>query len=282
MAQRKRRGRVAMLKALCIGSVFFSFSLFAFEERPYFYEPFEMHLDLSYSYSWFSKVNGAHPPSIPTFHANVENIVWGVSPTEHFDLQLGIETAQTSKNHFYFRSGAAYLRYGWLSDVAGDPVSLVTGVIFAGATSASLKDISSPYAAAFNAEMNLSLGKEWAPLKQWTHRLWGLTGLGCGSQGSPWLRLRLQYDARIAKDHVLLFGANSYLGFGKEHFVDIQHFNGWGKIQHRSIDIDVGYRYELGIWGYLEIHYARRVFAKFYPEQLNSFVLSYHLPFSAI
>lgn len=254
----------------------------AFDEKPWFHEPLEMRLDLLYSYSFFSKVNHSIPSSIPHFHENLQRITYGVAYISDWDFQLEIETAETTFNSGYFRSGGLLIRYQWLDDVIGDVLSVAAGLSLRGAPQKALKDITTPYARTFNIETTLSIGKEWDKLKDWKHRLWGLIAFGIGNKYSPWLRSELWYHFQMVKDHELFIAAHSYVGLGKVKEVVINHFSGWGKIQHRSIDVDIGYRYQLGIWGYLEAHYLRRVFAKSYPEEVNTFVISYHLPFSAI
>ncbi|MDE3046793.1 MAG: hypothetical protein KGI83_00410 [Verrucomicrobiota bacterium] len=60
----------------------------------------------------------------------------------------------------------------------------------------------------------------------------------------------------------------------------IDHFHGYVKIRYKSIDVGVRYGYRLGVYGTLRFAYVRRVLAKSYPQQVNSFIFSYLLPFS--
>ena len=63
------------------------------------------------------------------------------------------EFGKTNDVNWAARSGAIQARYGLLDDIAGDPVSLVIGLILRGATHHFLRDVSTPYAAEFNAEL---------------------------------------------------------------------------------------------------------------------------------
>ncbi len=139
--------------------------------------------------------------------------------------------------------------------------------------------MSSPYAGTFNGELNLTAGKEWAKGADWFARLWGLIALGQANQGDLWTRWSLFVEGNIHDRHECKIFGMGYFGYGAITPVDVNDFDGWGKIRHRSIDLGVGYRYKMGVWGDIGIDYLRRIVARSYPENVNTFVLSYHVPF---
>jgi hypothetical protein len=80
--------------------------------------------------------------------------------------------------------------------------------------------------------------------------------------------------------HKLAFYAEGNNGYGRHSRVVTNHFEGYGRIRTKSIDVGLRYGYRMGVWGTLRIEYARRFLAKSAPAHVNTATISYLLPFS--
>lgn len=252
---------------------------FALEQEPWFGNAFEWILKTDYTYSRFTSVaNSVCPLSSPSNdHLVVLDLLF--SPPE-YSATFEAELVETPRQPFSWRSFALQAEKEWLDDIAGDPVSLATGLNFRAVSTKSLHDISSPYHANGNLEATVSVGKEWSQEAFWTNRLYALFGVGCGNRGSPWVRSLLSYGYNIEDTHHFSLWGETYIGTGEQTEVLIDHFDGYGKIAHRSLDLGVSYAYLFSIWGSFHFEYVRRVIARSFPERVNFFTFRYELPFS--
>lgn len=250
------------------------------EVQPWFGDCLEFHFLGSYAYSYFNKVQKGVPQLTSTFQSNVVYLGLDFSPTPEWSIDTDLQLADTTQENFNFRSVALQARYLWLDDIIGDRVSLTTGGNARFTNTASLRDVSCPYHAHFDFELNVSLGKEFDVSDSWAWRLWGFGCVGHGTQGSPWVRGIVAVETNHNDQHKLAFLAEGTNGYGRHTTVLIDDFDGYGKIRQKSIDLAIRYGYRIGVWGTLRFEYMRRVLAKSCPEQVNSFIFSYLLPFS--
>ncbi len=250
------------------------------EVQPWFGDCLEFHFLGSYNYSFFNKVQKGTPQLTRTFQSNVGYLGLDFSPTPEWSIDGDIQVADTTKEDFNFRAIALQARYLWLDDIIGDRVSLATGASARFTNSASLRDVSCPYHANFDFEVNFSLGKEFDVSDSWAWRAWGFGCVGHANKGSPWVRGIVALETNYEDQHKLAFLAEGSNGYGRHSTVLIDHFNGYAKIRQKSIDLGIRYGYRVGVWGTLRFSYLRRVLAKSCPEQVNSFIFSYLLPFS--
>jgi hypothetical protein len=253
---------------------------FTLETKPWFGDVYAFDFQSAFSYSRFNKVQGASKQlSAPLNNCDLLlDLGFTLSPA--FDLQLEGEFGRTTLTNSALRSGAVQVRYQVLDDISGDPVSLVFGWSARGATHHFLKDVSTPYAAEFNTELTCSVGKEWSQQGVWTIRTYGFVAVGQGNRGYPWTRGLYVWQYNLDDTHRFTAFADADCGFGNKQHVNVKHFSGWGKFQHQSIDLGVGYGYKIGLYGVLTASYAHRVYAHNSPEHVNFFILAYTLPFS--
>jgi hypothetical protein len=250
------------------------------EVQPWFGDCLEFHFLGGYSYSFFKKVENGEPQLQDTFQSNLGYLGLDFSPTPEWSIDTDIQLAETTQEEFNFRSMALQGRYLWLDDIIGDKISLATGGSVRFTNSASLHDVSCPSHANFDFELNFAFGKEFDFSHSWAWRFWGFGALGHANRGSPWVRGILALETNYDDQHkfaLLALGSN---GYGGHRVVLIDDFNGYAKIRQKSIDLAFRYGYRLGVWGTLRFEYMRRVLAKSCPEQVNSFIFSYLLPFS--
>lgn len=251
-----------------------------FEEKPWFGNLYEFYVDASYTFSRFSAVSRAVHQIRSPWNINLLTLDLGLSPVNTWDVQLELELASSPKQTFGRRSTALEVRTLLLDDIIGDLVSLSAGVSVRQTAHQSLRDISCPSSARYDFELNSAIGKEWSIGPDWRSRVYGLGAVGQGTHGSPWVRARAVYQMQKPEAHAIEFFALGYFGFGGKKEIYVNDFHGWGSYDHSSCDVGLGYRVDFGLWGYLRLDYAHRVYAKVYPKGTNSLLISYHLPFS--
>lgn len=250
------------------------------EVQPWFGECLEFHFLGRYSYSWFNKVEHGIPQLTHPFHVNLMYLGLDFSPTPEWSVDTDLQFAESTQEHpFNFRTAAIQGRYLWLDDIVGDPISLTTGASIRATGSSALRDVSCPSHGNVDFEINCSLGKEFDASDDWRFRLWGYAALGHANRGSPWARAIVSAEGNYDDLHkwaVYLDGMN---GYGRHTHVYIDHFYGYARIRQKSIDLGLRYGYAIGVYGTLRFEYIRRVLAKSCPENVNTLVVSYLLPF---
>ncbi len=249
------------------------------EVQPWFGDCLEFHFLGSYAYSFFDKVQNGVPQLTSTFKSNVIYFGLDFSPTPEWSIDTDLQFADTTKENFNFRSVGLQARYLWFDDIVGDRLSFATGGSARFTNSASLHDVSCPYHANFDFELNFSLGKEFDVSDCWAWRLWCFGAVGHANRGSPWVRGILAIETNYDDQHKFAILAEGSNGYGRHTTLLIDDFNGYGKVRQKSIDLGFRYGYSLGVWGTLRAEYYRRLLAKSCPEQVNTFVVSYLLPF---
>lgn len=155
-------------------------------------------------------------------------------------------------------------RYVVQDDVAGDPYSLTVGLGLIQAFQYSVKDVSSFHHGRGEAELFISIGKEFPLETSWYSRWWAIGGIGGAERGSCWLRFDLAYEGRWRERHEVRVFMNSLWGLGNQDLCR-HHFHGYGSIRHQSIDIGCRYTYLLDYFGNVSFCYSYRPYAYNFP-----------------
>jgi hypothetical protein len=261
-------------------SFLFPAALLGLEVQPWFGEVYEFHFLGSYAYSFFYKVQNSEPHYDQFFQSNLLYLGLDFSPSPVWSVDTDIQFSYTSKANPNFRSGALQARYLWLDDIIGDPISFSTGFSMRATSSTSLRDVSCPSHGNVDFELNFSLGKEVDPNDRWRLRGWVFGALGHANRGAPWVRAIAALEANMEETHKWALYADGVNGYGRRTHIDVNHFYGYAKYREKAIDLGLRYGYRIGVWGTLRLEYIRRVLAKTAPEQVNTFMVSYLLPFS--
>ena len=261
---------------------FFLFPLFswALEVQPWFGNVYEFHFLGSFAYSFFDRVQNGIPQLSSTFYSRVGYLGLDFSPAPEWSLDGDLQLADTTQESPNFRSLALQGRYLWYDDIAGDAVSLSTGLSSRFTNTASLHDVSCPYHSNLDFEINASLGKEFDLNDTCRFRTWAFAAIGHGIKGSPWVKAIAALECNLNDQHKFALYAEGINGYGRHTHVLVDHFDGYAKIRQKSIDIAFRYGYRIGVWGTLRAEYTRRVLAKSCPQVVNCFIFSYLLPFS--
>ena len=250
------------------------------ETKPWLGTVWEFDFSAAYTYSRFSRVDGASAQLKHPFNDQLVTLDIGFTPSEMWDVRAEVEVVNTPRQSWGYRSAAVQGRVQWLDDISGDPLSLTSGLNMREVSTVSLRDISCPYHSVVDFELTTAIGKEWSKGCHWTMRTWGNVGIGMANRGYPWLSAQGVVEKNWNNHHRAILFADGYIGFGPKQHVDVNHFHGWAKYHHQSVDLGVGYQYHFDLWGDITVSYAYRVFAHTFPERVNFFTIAYQVPFS--
>lgn len=193
------------------------------------------------------------------------------------DFEVGV--ANTRHHSFYFNDFALTARYKLLDDVSGDPVTLTAGWTFTAVSHVGLTDLSNFFHGLIENELHLAVGKETTCFDTWTSRWWAVGGIGIATQGSPWLRLDGNYEFHLAEMDTLRFFTNTLWGLGGHRLCLCHPFKGYGSLHHQSVDVGVAARHIFDVGAIFELSYARRLWARNCPEQVNLVRVMFEYPF---
>ncbi len=256
--------------------------LFSLETKPWLGNLGEFEFASAYTYSRFTRVQDARVQPHGPSNDHLLRLDLKVTPSAIWDVQAELELTATPRQSFGYRSAAVQGRVQWFNDIAGDLVSWTTGLNVREVSGVSLRDVSSPYHAYLDIELTSAIGKEWSKKAYWVARTWGNLAIGMGNQGSPWISALWVGEKNWNNRHRAILFADGYVGLGIKQHVNVDHFHGWGKFQHRSIDVGAGYQYHFDLWGDLTLSYAYRVYARTFPEKVSFLTIEYKIPFSVL
>ena len=263
-----------------IASLFLTVTGAAIEVQPWFGDVYEFHFLGSYSYSWFHSVQNSVPKYDQFFQTNLLYFGLDFSPSPIWSIDGDIQFADTSAVSCNFRTAALQARYLWFDDIVGDPISFATGGSVRATATSSLKDVSCPSHGNVDFEANFSLGKEFDASDTWHYRVWGFGAVGHANRGSPWVRAIVSFEMNIADLHKWAIYASGVNGYGRHTHIDVDRFFGYARVREKAIDLGARYGYRVGVWGTVRFDYLYRVLAKSAPQNINTLVLSWLLPFS--
>ncbi|GAB5410936.1 MAG: hypothetical protein ChlgKO_00500 [Chlamydiales bacterium] len=253
-------------------------SLFSLNYDPWFGETWLFYLTPSYTYQYYPDVDNGTQKYSSNDHIGAANLEFSFLP--RWDVQFEGIFAATNKLSWGTRAVGTSLRYLFLNDVEGDPVSLTMNGAFFYVPTRAQTDPSTPFHSTANLEIGAAVGKEIDKIYNWRYRFWGYLGAGIANRGAPWARGILALDARFWEHNLLRIFSEGYVGFGGVNEVNIDRLRGYANIDHQSIDVGLRYAYEFKIWGEFSLEYFYRAFAHSFPERMQSITVAYTLPFS--
>lgn len=253
---------------------------YSLDQSPWLGDVYEFNLDSEVIYSQYRYINHAKEQPLYMYRNYLTKETLSFTASPNLELEFELELARTPHQLYGFRSTALAARYLALDDIAGDPVSLSLGANMRAVGGRAVRDVSSPYSSYLNTEIMATLGKEFTKGKDWKSRGYLAAVLGLANHGSAWNRVEAVCEGKIFSSQVLRAFMTGYFGYGPKRNIDIDNFHGWGRVEHRSIDLGAQYRYCFTLWGDLGLSYAYRVFARSYPQNEQTIQISYYLPFS--
>ncbi len=258
--------------------LFFPLVIFCIEKSPWLGNPYELTLDVEYSYSFYSKYDSANLTDTKQDHIFYIDLDCPFPNGYSFDA--GLELVDTNKQDFGFRSFFIRGVRLFLDDISGDAFSLTVSSRIRAVNHKSLKDISCPNSGEVEIEGNLSIGKEISFSEFWAFRIWGSFILGIANRGSPWIDGIFAIQGNKKDLYTVSFLVKTRNGYGNRTTVNIDHFKGYGNIRESYVDLIARVGKTLGVWGEFLFEYKRRVHAKRCPKGVNTFTFIYLLPFS--
>lgn len=194
---------------------------------------------------------------------------------DNYSLEGGFTLARTRKQMWDVDHLILTGKYVWWDDVAGDPLTLTTGLTLSECFVPALRDLSSFHHGRGEAELFISLGAETEQNGTlWLAKRWGVASIGISERGSPWLRGQLVYEFRLCTYHELGFQLLTLWGLGRERLRP-HDFHGYGSIRHQSADVGVKYTYLIPFIGKFSLEYYYRPYARNFPAQAHQAVLSF-------
>lgn len=231
-----------------------------------FYE-FELRSSLMYQgYTWLS--SGAHLKKYSSHDAFLNISLSNALPNPTIGAEIELTEARTRRQRGDIDQLKVTGRYVWQDDIAGDPFSLTTGLSYNQAFCYSLRDVSSFHHGFSDVEIFASLGKENPEESVWNSRWWSLLAVGVAERGSAWIRFHLDYEKRCYEKHEVKAFLHSLWGLGHKS-LRIDHFHGYGSIQHQSIDFGFRYTYLLQFYGSMSLEYSYRIYARNFPSDTH-------------
>lgn len=241
------------------------------ETQPWLGNIYEFEFRPSLMYQGYQKISsGSHSKKYSSSDLFLNASLSNALPS--FGFEIEVLGARTRRQKADVDSVKMTGRYVWQDDIAGDPISLVTGLSYIQAFHASLKDISSFHHGFSDAELFISIGREHALESHWTSRWWGVLGIGSAAdRGSPWFRFDMAYEKCTCEKHAFRVLCNTLWGTGHQR-LRLHHFDGYGPVQHQSIDLGLRYTYLLDCFGSASLEYSYRIHARNFPEYTHHVV----------
>ena len=256
-----------------------SVGLAATEFSPWLGKDFEIETRAQCLYQSYHRVEGAEGP----FKRHSNDYFYNFSAAfSALDYSAEIETTIANTHHQHPACDNVRLtgRYRLLNDIVDEDVFTITpGITLIQAFNHSLDDISSFHHGKLAGELHLAIGKEIPCDAFWRSRTWAVVGIGCADHGSPWMRGDLYYERNWWDRQQLRWFLHTLWGFGHEDLETLKHFGGYGSIRHQSIDFGVRYSYLFDSGLTFSLQYARRLYARNFPEQVNLLTANIFYPF---
>lgn len=203
-----------------------------------------------------------------------------LSPTETTSGEFEVALADTRKRTFGFDNIKLTGRYLWLNDVVGDPISLSMGVSLSSVFKPARHDIAVFHHGGIEGEFHIAAGQEFVCESFWTSRWWSVAAIGTGDIGSAWLRGDFHYEWNWWNKNQCDIFLHTLWGLGRRELRSVYYFDGYGPVQHYTVDIGASYIHIFDYGIELKMEYAHRVFAKYCPESANLFIFRVTYPFS--
>lgn len=197
---------------------------------------------------------------------------------EEWAAELEATAAQTEYHRFALDNIRLTGRYALSDDILGDSWSAIIGLTVTQAGDFGVNDMSSFHHGKLEGEFHFSFGRETACNDEWRSRWWALIGLGTAYVGQPWSHLKATYEFRFQENQELAFFIDLLKGFGAKP-LNPHDFEGYGDINHQSVDIGCRYTYLIDFFGSLSLEYVNRVYARNFPVHAQVFRLCVFYPF---
>lgn len=250
--------------------------VFSTELEPWFGVDKLIEVRPSFTFRAFSHVDVNGHSIKKNSNASFTHLSTSFSPTPSFSFELEGLVSYSKVRTFSVESGSLTARYLLFDDVAAEyPLSVAVGATLTEATRRCLHDFNCFYHGTTETEFHLSMGKEFPCKSFWGMRVWGMVGYGIAYRFSPWLHSHFEIEKNFCDQFQLGLFADGLYGLGHNRFPLFDPFIGYGPIKHRDVELGVFLGYKA-----FKLMYANRVFARNYPRQAHTFLVSVYIPFN--
>jgi hypothetical protein len=230
-------------------------ALWATETRPWFEPVLEPEIEAGYSYETY---DGGY------IHRAKGGMF--INPLDTISAELEVGLAGSRQFPFYFNFGALTGRYQLLDQLDGHLATVATGLSVFFSSVTSRRDFATPFLGPIDWELHVAIGRELDCGKWWLLRGWGWGGAAISHGGAPRLRGQLAIEANWCDLHQLGVATWGVFGFGKRQLSEIPHFQGYGPVQTRAVDVGLFYTL-CTLYGRLQLEYRYRPYARNYPRR---------------
>lgn len=200
-------------------------------------------------------------------------------PYAPYSIELEVNTAGTTMNSYGWNDAVATGRYQLMNDISGeDRFSATAGLSVSRARSKFVHDISTFHHGKWEYFLHGAIGKEQPCGATWKQRAWGLCGLGWANKGSVWMAAHAEYERNACDQYWYGIFLTGLFGFG-DQVLDIDHFIGYGPINHHSVDLGGHFTYSFWENGRIQLRYSFRIWAENFPAYVNLATIEFHYPF---
>ena len=211
---------------------------------------------------------------------------WGLAagaalaPTDTVEVQAQLSVAKHTGTSLYWDTAQVCGRYLFLSDLAGDPVSLSTGLTVTFGSNDARRSVAEFVPSNANGELSVAMGKEWARCEEWLVRVWALGAGGLANQGRPWLRGSVHLDVQPWAGFALYSSVGGIASFGSQRCWG-PVFPGYAEVRARWLDLQLAAAYSSQTWGTWGLEYRTRLQSTRapYPWRLGGLYITYETSF---
>jgi hypothetical protein len=272
-----------MKRALILSVIYFFFanSASGLELCPWFEENYKLMVRPSYTYNTFDTFALGYGTQKTSSYNRFYNLNFFMTPFDDISTEFEFGIFDTSMHSTNFEYARFCIRYLLLNDItAKDFLSLSFGAIITTPVKEAIYDINTFHHWYLDAEVNIAIGKEFSCNKTWQHRFYILGGIASGTRGSMWAHGLFVLEKNICDKHFFRIFSDCLKGLGKNNLDNIEFFNGYAGLAHKSLDIGIGYSYEWFSYARISLDILQRVYARNFPQNPTSAIIALTIPLS--
>ena len=244
------------------------------------YAPYTFSFNNGYTYQYVPSIDQGINPIDFHSHNNLYETSISGALVEGQDFFVGMGFNTSAKSSFSFLYFSLEYRIALLNQLVGDPFSLQIAPVITFVPRYKIRDPNTPFQNILCPSLLLSIGAEMDRDEQWIARFFFASQIGISNNGGPFLDLDLRLFRKFDDRYILSLGVQELIGFGKYNVVNIDAFEGWSKIDHRSTALTASFGYIIDVYGTLEFSCAYRPFSRSYLQNDSSLGVAFNYPFS--
>jgi hypothetical protein len=254
----------------------------AMNRQPWLGNLYEFEGAIVQEHTHSNTVSTTHGRQHKSLHSDYTKALLSVTPSTHIHAGIELDLAKTQKKGYGFDSFKAAMCYSWLNDIAGDAISLTTGLRASVSTASRVADLSSINHGICELEANLAIGKEFGYSGNGFYRAWTAGFVGSAGKGSPWIGAECHFERVIHDKHYMGIFLLAEKGTSSHKLSKHTHFRRWASIGYEFEDVGVRYAFKEAWLASAYIQVAKRIHAHFCPRNSWSVQIGITIPFSLV